>query len=665
MSFSTGGRFGAGAPVGGLDSVADRPFSLVLTGAYYEDKRGVDDVEPAFLDDGVHDPLTYAGWDQRFYQYHRKRHGVGIDLGYQPTPTDSYYARAFDAGYTETVMRQRLTVTPDGNPVAGAGGFVDGVGANGFDKTLRQEKERIDNKVYMVGGKNAFDGMLLDYRVGFTRGSYDKLYDYNSDFNFTPAGATVNYNNGGPGATPSFRVTGADYLNAANYALSKFSNSTQAIADKEWSLSANLKSPVAWGGFEQESVKFGANARRRDRVANGQPVSYADLPSLPLTAASSGSDVSFYNGLYQNGPQLTPGLLQNLLAGNQTYTAGDRANAALQYQRDKEDVFALYGQYQMRLGQLSVIGGARIEHTRASYDANSKGVDGAGQDFISPTSRDTRYTNFFPSLQGRYTLSGSTQLRAAFSSTIARPGFNQVNASLNVDPGSNTVSQGNPNLKPITAESFDLSIEHYLPNAGILSVGVFDKEIAHYIAASVADQTFPNSGLFAGFVGVAHVASFANIGKARATGLELNYEQRFKQLPDVLGGLGASVNYTYVNSSAQIRPGQNSLLPSTSRDTANASLFYERKGLNLRLGAYYLSRNLFAIGGSGATDVYSEARTSMDFGSSYALGDNLSVYFNAKNLSDTPLKFAEGTSNRTIQREFYGATYQVGLNFNY
>lgn len=679
LSFSAGGRFGGDGPTrSGFSAYKDNPFSIVVTGTYYEDKRGIDDVEPAFLDDDKHPPLAYAGWDQRWYQYNRKRHGAGIDLGYQPDAKNSYYVRAFDAGYTETVLRQRLTVTPDGDPAVTPNGFIDGLSVNGFDKTLRQEKETIDNKVFVVGGKNLFDDKTLDYRLGFTEGSYDKKYDYNSDFNYTPAAGTpftvggttitpptISYNNLGKGNTPAFSVLGADYLNPANYNLVKFQNSTTNITDKEWSLAGNLKLPVKWGGFDEESVKAGASARLRQREVAGQPYSYVGIPSLPMTSASSGPGITFYDGAYQNGPQLTPDYLQNVLAANQTITANDRINAALQYQKDKEDVYALYGQYQMKSGKLGVITGLRVETTRASYDANSKGVDANNNAFIAPTSQDKSYTNFFPSLQARYELEPSTLLRAAFSSTIARPGFNQVNASLNIDPSANVVSQGNPSLKPITANSFDVSIEKYLPNSGILSVGVFDKEISDYIANNVTNQTFPNNGLFAGFVGVAKVYSYTNISNSRATGLEFNYEQRFKKLPGVWSGLGAGVNYTYVNSKFEIRPGEHSTMPSTSKNTANANVFYEKHGLNLRLGAYYVSRNLWAIGGNSATDVFSEPRLSVDFGSSYAINENLSVYFNAKNLTDTPLKFVEAGSGRTIQREFYGATYQLGLTLNY
>lgn len=663
LSFSGGGRFGTGSgKTDGLQSYADLPFSLVLSGAYYEDKRGIDDVEPSFLDDGVHSPYAYSSIEQRYYQYKRKRHGVGIDFGFQPDADDSYYVRAFDAGYTETVLRNRLAINLDGNPVQQGSQLVDGLSAGGFDKTLRDEKERIDNKVFVIGGKNSIDHKTLDYRLGYTHGSYVKLYDYNSDFNYTPAdGATIQYDHSGRGSTPAFTIAGADYLNPANYVLAGFQNSTTDIQDKEYSAAVNLNLPVAWGGFDTESFKVGANARLRTRNAAGQPYSYAKLPALGLNSASSGGNVGFYDGQYQNGPQLSSGYLQNLL-GPQSISDSNRLNAAMQYQRDKEDVYAAYGQYQMKSGRLGIVGGVRAERTRADYAGNAKLTDASGNTSLAPVDYAHSYNDWFPSAQLRYELDDATLLRLAYSTAIARPGFNQISPSLTIDVGAGRVSQGNPELKPTTSNNLDLSIERYLPHAGILSAGVFYKDIKDYIANRMSTRTFPNSGLYAGLTGPVRFNSWTNLDKSHAAGLELNYEQRFKDLPGIWGGLGAGFNYTFVDSSFEIRPGETAMLPSTSRHTANASVFYERHGLNLRLGGYYLTRNLWAIGGDSATDVFSEPRFSLDFGSSYALTDTVSLYFNAKNLTNTALKFAEGSSDRTIQREFYGATYQLGLN---
>jgi len=666
ISISMGMRFGgSGTPAGHIPSFSDKPFSVVFTAAYYEDQRGFDDVEQAFVG-GANPYLSYDSIEQRHYQYNRKRHGYGIDLGYEPDGTSNYYIRAFEAGYEETVLRNRLTIQTTDSPVANGGSFTDSV--DSFDKTLRDARERISNKVLALGGKNTFGDMVLDYRLGYTSGSDTFLNDYNSTFRFSPASATVTYNNSGDGNTPRFTVSGADYVNPSNYTLKKFSNKTTDTLDKENSLAVNLKSAVKWGGFDEESFKTGFNARMRNRTAGVQPYSYSlsGAPSISLANASGGGNVNFYNGAYNNGPQITPGVLQGILAPYQMISSGNASDALLGSQTDKENVSAVYGQYQFEQGKLTVIGGLRVESTHAEYGAYAQGANASGNSFTSPITATTDYTNAFPSVQAKYELSKDTFVRTAFSSTIARPGFNQINPSVSVDPGGPTVSAGNPNLKPTYANSFDISWEKYLPSAGIVSIGFFDKELSNYIANNISYATFPNSGLYAGLGGgLTQVVSYTNISNSYARGLELNYEQKLKEWAAAADGWGIGANYTFVNSKFEIRPGESSLLPSTSQRTANATVYYENNGLNLRIGAYYVSRNLFGIGGDASSDVFCEPRFSVDFGGSYALNKQVSVYFNAKNMTNTPLVYSQGTADRVIQREFYGATYLTGVNLSF
>jgi hypothetical protein len=62
--------------------------------------------------------------------------------------------------------------------------------------------------------------------------------------------------------------------------------------------------------------------------------------------------------------------------------------------------------------------------------------------------------------------------------------------------------------------------------------------------------------------------------------------------------------------------------------------------------------------------VWTQERFSVDFGSEYSVTHAFKVYFNLKNLTNTPLKFTEGPGeNRIIQREFYGLTVQAGFNY--
>ncbi len=673
VAITTGGRFGGpGKPSDStVSAYSDRPFSVVLTYSFNENWRAINDVEPAYINAP---PLPYNAinnMQQRDYELNRKRHGYGVDLGYQPDADNTYYVRAFDAGYTERYYRQFLNLSPDGNPVVlGNGQLQDTlVGTSTtipLQMAFRDEKETSKDQVAMVGGRNDFDGVILDYRAGYTKGTWSKAYDYNSAFNYTPAAASITYSPTGLGHTPIYTITGANYLDPTNYVFSGFSNSTAYNFDKEHSGVVNLELPLHWGGFDKESIKAGVSARLRHKRTTSEPYSYPNLPNLLLSNVAQGPAETYYAGQYQNPPDIRPGYLQSIVGGS-TQLITDQASALQQYLDAKEDVYAAYGQYEMDLGPLGIVGGVRVERTNDTLNANQvqffKGQpvpDANGNASYTPIQARNSYTNAFPSIQARYEIQPTLIGRATWSSTIARPGFNQSDASTTLDLGSSTVTKGNPNLKPATANSFDMSIEKYLPNAGIVSVGIFDKQIKNYIVANNNGTVIdPASGL------PLRAFTYANAGPSFARGIEFNWEQRFTQLPGILGGLGAGANYTFVDSRYEIRPGEFSQLPSTSKNTWNATVFYEQYGLTVRLAAYSVSADLFAIGGDRTSDVYNAKRTSMDFGSSYALNDKLSLYFNVKNLLNTPHAFYEGTPDRPIQREFYGQDYLFGVRYDF
>ena len=279
------------------------------------------------------------------------------------------------------------------------------------------------------------------------------------------------------------------------------------------------------------------------------------------------------------------------------------------------------------------------------------------------------YTNVFPTAQLRYEFSPDLIGRAAISSTIARPGFQQITPTTTIDSNGNETT-GNPNLKPTTATGFDLALEKYLPHAGIAAVGLFAKDLKDYIVTDSVPLGGQNTG---GNLGIAKLFSFTNGQAAKVYGIEANFVKRFRDdLPGAWAGLGVASNVTLVSSKFKVPVldangnstlTRDSILPSTSRTTGNFEVMYEMSGVNLTLGAYYTSRNIFAMGPSAATDVWTQERFSVDFGGSYQLSEQVSTYFNIKNLTNTALKFTEGEGdNRVIQREFYGPTVQVGVN---
>ncbi|MDQ6646001.1 MAG: TonB-dependent receptor [Pseudomonadota bacterium] len=672
FSVSGGGRFGFG------DS-AYKPFSFIGTLAYFENRRGVDDVEASYADDqaaGTPDKV-FNGFEQRYYDnYHRRRHGFGGELDYQPDENNRFYARYFDAGYTESVhYRQRLiynlyqdgpgSVMADPN---NPNGFIDHSAT--FDKTTRDERETVDTRVAALGGENQFHSFKVDYVGSLAIGSYNKPFDYNSDF-ATSAPSTVAYDNISDPRFPRVStVSGPSPLDPANFTLNGYQNSSQHIHDQEYAGAINVTVPTGFFQGDDENIKVGVSGRLRNRHGYGSRYRY-DTPAVPLTQFAGNNSVTLYDGHYQNGPNIDAGALRNFFYSNRGLFTRSNLNGDQQADAEgdataKEDVYAGYAQYHFNpVERLGVLAGVRVERTQTTYGANAILLDPASGDYVGAVPQQSKhnYTNLFPTVQARYELTDSLILRGSYSKTIARPGFNQITASTTIDPSSNSVSRGNPDLKPITSNNLDASLEYYFGDAGIASISVFNKQLSNYIVTQ--QQTgviLPNTGVYAGFNGPANIYTFANISHAFARGLELNYQQKYTMLPGWMAGLGMTANYTLVDSRAEIRPGDFELLPSTSKNTGNLAFTYDLHGLHLDLGAYYISKNIFGVGNSPATDVWSQPRFSLDLGSTYAIDSHISVFFNIKNLTDTRLKFTEGPgANRPIQREFYGQTYTAGV----
>ncbi len=689
----------AGLRFGGDGSY--QPFSILVTASTYDDRRGVDDAEAGFVDNqagGVPDK-AFAGFEQRYYNYHRERHGYGADLGFAPSEDNQYFLRYYDAGYSEAVVRNRLiwnfTGAPTADPTQPAG-FLD---TSTFTKALRDEKEYLDSRVAEVGGANVFSGAKLDYHAGYTRGTYYKPYDYNSSFD-NAALANVAYDNTTRPNWPAVRtlpgtasngtvdVTPAD---PAGYVLTGLRSQSQHSRDAEWGIGANLAIPTHFTSRADEEIKVGINARLRNKTGQSDSYAVSDVPTLPLSSAIYGGNLNYYNNHYSNGPQINGADLRA------TYAAAvaadnittDPVGDALASVHDKEDVYAVYGQYQFGFGPLGVVAGLRIEHTNATYGGYESDASGSAASLACPVPDPTNnpgvhvcavdghrsYTNYFPTAQLRYEIVPDLIGRAAVSSTIARPGFQQVTSSTVVDLSGN-IATGNPDLKPTTATGIDLALEKYLPHAGIASVGFFAKDIKNYIVTNVHQQAGGQQKT-EGNLGIVDIVSYANAPTAYLYGIETNFVQHFKdQLPGPFAGLGVSINWTWVDSryklpvadpmSGLTTASRDSQLPSTSRNTANAELMYDMYGISATLGAYYTSKNIFGLGNMAALDIWTQERLSVDFGSQYRIIDPLSVYLNLKNLTNTALKFTEGPGEeRVIQREFYGMTLQFGANYKF
>ena len=667
LAITAGTRFGFHNPApddkSGISSYSDKPFSFVGSLTYFQDGSGTDNRGASFFDKNGFPNTSVSQMKQSYYRFHRVTFGAGAELAYQPDADDRWYARYLHSGYTEDVNRQQQVFKMSGTPTQNADGSItSGVS---FQKTARFMEEQVSLDVFQLGGENALGGgAKIDYNVAYTQGKDYRPYDTLATYSAKPPGATITYNNQQNLAYPGYSISGANQLDPNLYKLSSLTNNTQTYLTKEWSGGANVTLPTHLTGASEEELKFGAYARFRTNTHTISPYNSLTVPGVNMSQAIEGSPIGFYNNQYQNGYNISQSYISNLFANGTgagfTQNPTDPLAALASQSQNTENVFAAYAQEQMTFGRLSLLGGLRVEATRARYSGYATD---ANLTKATPVSIGNNYANLFPSLQARYEFTPSLIGRASYSSTIARPGFNQANPSATIDTSLFAVTQGNPSLKPTVSQNFDLSIEQYLNDGGIVSLGVFDKELSNYIVGNTRTTVFSaNDPLFGALAGApAQVVSYSNIAKARARGVEFDYDQHYTMLPGILSGLGTSFNWTYVSSCGQIRPGESSALPSTARNTFNAQLYWENNRFTVRLGGYYVGRSLLLVGNSAATDQYTERRFTLDLGASYAVTKNLSVYVAAKNLLDTPLTITEGSSNRILTRETYGKTLLIGL----
>lgn len=103
---------------------------------------------------------------------------------------------------------------------------------------------------------------------------------------------------------------------------------------------------------------------------------------------------------------------------------------------------------------------------------------------------------------------------------------------------------GNPGLKPIVADQFDLTLEYYFGRASSLTATAFYKKFNNYIQSGTYNLAVNNNGVSRNVL----VTGPMNGDGASIKGAELAFQTFFDFLPSPLDGLGVQANYTYVDN---------------------------------------------------------------------------------------------------------------------
>ncbi|MES2794332.1 MAG: outer membrane beta-barrel family protein [Bacteroidota bacterium] len=163
--------------------------------------------------------------------------------------------------------------------------------------------------------------------------------------------------------------------------------------------------------------------------------------------------------------------------------------------------------------------GSRYESTTIDANNESKEI------VISP------YSNFVPSINISKKLKKGT-LKLAYNNRIQRPGLQQLNPNYNTaNPQSITI--GNPNLKPEISNNFELSLSGGIKKS-YLTVALFNRQTNN----SITRISTPSDTLIG-----AIITTFQNIGKEQTTGINLNGNFFLTPKWTMNGGLDIYYNY--------------------------------------------------------------------------------------------------------------------------
>jgi len=392
-------------------------------------------------------------------------------------------------------------------------------------------------------------------------------------------------------------ATGAvlNYASLANYTLESATLAPSRQQSVTTSAFANLSR--AFAGRVPLLLKTGFDVRREDRDFRNPSESWTFVG--PDRAAGSADDriglydlVSAENSRvplpfgYGRIERLSNHKVYDLLQAHPEYFLKNDANAissaATQSRKLTESVAAGYirGDLSLFDHRLKLVGGVRYERTfndgygvlndiGATYQRDSAGRivrNAAGQpvrlagdaaalarlQFKDRGARGKRnYGGFYPSLNATQQITEKLILRGAFAQTLTRPELsNIVPSTTATDPsittGTPTITVSNSALKPWSSRSYDLALEYYFDKPGIISVGVFRKDIRDFFSlvrlqstpALLAEYGFDES--YSNY----QIVTQGNSGGARVSGIEFEYRQTLTFLPAWASGVAIFANGT-------------------------------------------------------------------------------------------------------------------------
>ncbi|WP_227718256.1 TonB-dependent receptor [Microbulbifer sp. Q7] len=346
-------------------------------------------------------------------------------------------------------------------------------------------------------------------------------------------------------------------------------------------------------------------------------------------------------------------------------------------------------------------------------------LDANGNQVQTMGTREGSYEYHLPSFNLNVNVTEDVVARIGYGKSLARANLPALRGGVTIDPRSINVATppartGNPNLKPLEAENFDLSVEWYYDEGSYVSLAWFDKKIAGFpktvdtvlnldglynpvfgqyaeeamatgltdlteifqwimkekVGAPGVTVTGPGTGQVVGDASRDPLTDF-KIGlqtngddKNGVDGWEFSVQHMFGE-----SGFGALANYTIINSDVGYSPytleGSAALLGVS--DSANVAAFYDKNGIQARI-AYnwrdkFLSQHVQEL--SLIEPIFVEDFQTVDLSVSYELTENAEIFLQGINILDENNNSHGRGENLMISHEETGARWMLGGRYTF
>lgn len=293
-----------------------------------------------------------------------------------------------------------------------------------------------------------------------------------------------------------------------------------------------------------------------------------------------------------------------------------------------------------------------------------------------------QFTDFLPSINIAFDVTSKLRARAAFSKTMTLLDFQQWGGGLNVGYAINTTvsparfeaqtatSEGNPNLNPWRATNVEASFEYYTGRSSLVAVGAFYIAVDSFIARTteIRNDIPDNDGVIRRPV-VTNTLAQGEGGVLK--GIEASARQSLADygVDGFFGGFGVDANYTLSLGDAGLTDlaGNNQPFQDNSKHQANAALWFEKYGLQLRVAYNYRSKRLVSSNYSGIQQdgrglaQYQMPTNYLDASISYDVTPYLTLYGQASNLTGETERYYLTWTDQVFNESIYERRFIAGV----